>query len=377
MMSIRLRSVGASSAHSSPRRSRWSSGAAAGTSASYTERSVQLPPAAAGFRAASPEGIREALMVGASQSTLAPHSHSAHQIATLWWWMLAIASVVFIGAVVMLIIGWVRRHREGLPLLGNAEKATTSLVVVFGMVLPIIVLTLVFVFANIVVLRDTDAPAAGTTRLTVRVIGHQFWWEARYPGTPVVTANEIHIPAGVPVRVIGTSADVIHSFWVPELNRKLDFEPGYQNSLLLEADKTGRYRGQCAEFCGLQHAHMSFWVYADPPARFQAWLRDQGRPAARPPTAGAASSGERVFMSQGCASCHQIRGTGARGTVGPDLTHLASRSSLAALTIPDDATQLRSWIEDPQHIKPGNKMPGLNLDPAQVDQLVAYLRSLR
>jgi cytochrome c oxidase subunit II len=309
------------------------------------------------------------------QSTLSPHSHQAHEIRTLWWWLLAVASVVFLGAVAMLVVGWVRRTREGLPLLGQAEKATTSLVVLFGMVIPIVVLTLVFVFSDLVVARDTDSPAAGATRMTVRVVGHQWWWEARYPGTPVVTANEIHIPVGVPVRVVGTSADVIHSFWVPELNRKIDFEPGYQNSLLLQADRPGRFRGQCAEFCGLQHAHMSFWIDADPPARFQAWLRDQGKPATA--ATGVAGEGEREFMAEGCASCHQIRGTAAQGTVGPDLTHVASRSSLASLTIPNDAAHLRAWIADPQHVKPGNKMPGLNISTDDIDRLVAYLRSLR
>ena len=312
----------------------------------------------------------------AQQNSLSPDSGPAHDIRTLWWWMLAIASVVFLGAVAMLLVGWVRRRREGLPLLGNAERTTTSLVVVFGMVIPIIVLSLVFVFGDIIVLRETDAPAAGTTRLTVRVIGHQWWWEVRYPGSRAVTANEIHIPVGVPVRVSGTSADVIHSFWVPELNRKVDFEPGYQNALLLQADKTGRYRGQCAEFCGLQHAHMSFWVVADPPGRFRTWLAQQGTSAARSP-GGSAGRGEQVFMAQACSSCHQIRGTEARGTVGSDLTHIASRSSLAALTIPNTARDLAAWISDPQHVKPGNKMPGLNLDKEQVADLVAYLRELR
>ena len=312
----------------------------------------------------------------AQQNSLSPDSGPAHDIRTLWWWMLAIASVVFLGAVAMLLVGWVRRRREGLPLLGNAERTTTSLVVVFGMVIPIIVLSLVFVFGDIIVLRETDAPAAGTTRLTVRVIGHQWWWEVRYPGSRAVTANEIHIPVGVPVRVSGTSADVIHSFWVPELNRKVDFEPGYQNALLLQADKPGRYRGQCAEFCGLQHAHMSFWVVADPPGRFRTWLAQQGTSAARS-AGGSAGRGEQVFMAQACSSCHQIRGTEARGTVGPDLTHIASRSSLAALTIPNTARDLAAWISDPQHVKPGNKMPGLNLDKEQVADLVAYLRELR
>ena len=312
----------------------------------------------------------------AQQNSLSPDSGPAHDIRTLWWWMLAIASVVFLGAVALLVVGWVRRRREGLPLLGNAEKATTSLVVVFGMVIPIVVLSLVFVFGDLVVLRQTDAPAAGTTRMTVRVIGHQWWWEVRYPGSQAVTANEIHIPVGVAVKVTGTSADVIHSFWVPELNRKVDYEPGYDNSLELKADHPGRYRGQCAEFCGLQHAHMAFWVIAEPPDRFRAWLNGESASAAQP-SSGSARRGEQTFMAQACSSCHQIRGTEARGTVGPDLTHVASRSSLASLTIPNTARDLAAWIADPQHIKPGNKMPGLNLSREQIADLVAYLRELR
>jgi cytochrome c oxidase subunit 2 len=310
------------------------------------------------------------------QSTLSPHSHPAHEIRTLWWWMLAVASIVFLGAVAMLVVGWVRRRKEGLPLLGNAERTTTSLVVIFGMVIPVLVLSVVFVVSDIVVIKDTQAPAAATTQMTVDVIGHQWWWEVRYPGGQAVTANEIHIPTGTRVRMLGTSADVIHSFWVPELNRKIDVEPGYRNSILLESARPGRFRGQCAEFCGLQHANMSFWVIAEPPARFRAWLAGQAAPA-RAPAGAQARAGEQVFLSQACSSCHQIRGTSARGTIGPDLTHLATRSSLASLTIPNDAASLRSWIADPQHIKPGSKMPGLDLTSGQIDELVAYLRGLR
>src|SRR4051794_12638851 len=323
MISIRLRSVGTSSAQLSARRSSESSGAS-GTVGTTPRPSVALHPGSWRFRAERGEGRGEGAVGArgfllAQQNSPSPDSGPAQDIRTLWWWMLGIASVVFLGAVALLVVGWVRRRREGLPLLGNAEKATTGLVVVFGMVIPIVVLSLVFVFGDIVVLRQTDAPAAGTTRLTVRVVGHQWWWEVRYPGSPAVTANEIHIPVGVPVRMSGTSADVIHSFWVPELNRKVDFEPGYNNSLLLEADRPGRYRGQCAEFCGLQHAHMSFWVIAEEPARFRAWLDREGASAAQP-SAGAPPRGGQAFMAPACSSCHHNPGPEARGPVRPALT---------------------------------------------------------
>jgi cytochrome c oxidase subunit 2 len=208
------------------------------------------------------------------------------------------------------------------------------------------------------------------------VIGHQWFWEVRYPGTNAVTANEIHIPVGVPVDVIATTDDVIHSFWVPELNRKIDMIPGRENRILLEADRAGRYRGQCAEFCGLQHANMSLYVFADPPARFRAWLANMAKPA-RAPTTQQQRAGLAVFLSQACSGCHQIRGTEAKGQVGPDLTHLRTRTTIAALTLRNDRGNLGSWILDPQHAKPGNKMPGFNVPGSQLDQLLAYLESLR
>jgi cytochrome c oxidase subunit 2 len=226
------------------------------------------------------------------------------------------------------------------------------------------------------IVRDTDAPQAATTRLTVEVIGRQWFWDVRYPGTAAVTANEIHIPARTRVDLVAETADVIHSFWVPELNRKIDMVPGKRNRILLYADHPGRFRGQCAEFCGLQHANMSLYVFADPPARFRAWLArlQQRAPAA---VGADARRGQQVFMTHACADCHTIGGTSARGTVGPDLTHLASRTTLAALTLPNRPDQLANWIRDPQHYKPGNKMPGLGLSPTEVRSVVAYLETLR
>ena len=313
---------------------------------------------------------------GGSQSALDPQSDQARAISTLWWWMLVAATIVFLGAVGLLVLAWLRRRTEGLPLFGRRERLSLAMVVTFGMAIPAVVLVAVFVVGNFVVLPRTDAPAVASTRLTIDVTGKQWFWIVRYPGTTAVTANEIHIPVGTRVNIVARTADVIHSFWVPQLNRKIDMIPGRDNRVLLEADRPGRYRGQCAEFCGLQHSHMAMYVYADTPERFRAWLAAQARPRRAPVTA-EERRGEQVFLSEQCASCHTIRGTTARGDVGPDLTHVAGRGTLAALTIPNTPDFLTEWIKDPQHVKPGNRMPGLQLSDPDVRDVVAYLESLR
>jgi cytochrome c oxidase subunit 2 len=246
------------------------------------------------------------------QSTLDPRSDASRDIATLWWWMLGIAAVVFVGALAMLVLSWRRRSEEGLPFLGTSERAATTLVVVFGMGIPIVVLSGLFGVGNLAVMPATDAPAPSSTRLTIQIVGHQWFWEVRYPGHPAVTANEVHIPTNTRVNVVATTADVIHSLWVPQLNRKIDTIPGQRNRVLWYADQAGRFRGQCAEFCGLQHAHMAMAVVAQPPAQFQDWLRHQSEPA-QTPTSDEARHGEQLFLDNACAACHTIRGTDARG----------------------------------------------------------------
>jgi cytochrome c oxidase subunit II len=305
------------------------------------------------------------------QDVLDPHSDAERRISTLWWVMLGGAAIGFGVIVLLLFLGWVRRNRASLPF-GGGEQAATALVIALGVAVPIVVLSALFVWSNIFLIRTTDAPAPGSTSLTVRVIGHQWWWEIRYPGTRAVTANELHIPVATGVRVAGTTADVIHSLWVPELNRKVDVIPGRENVLLLDADHTGTYPGQCAEFCGLQHAHMEIRVIAEPRQRFQAWLAREASPAAA-----ATSRGARVFVDQACSGCHQIRGTDARGLVGPDLTHFGSRTTIGAGVLPNDREHLRDWIRDPQHAKPGNRMPALKLSEADLRALVDYLEGLK
>ena len=284
----------------------------------------------------------------------------------------AIGFAVIVG---LLGLGWMRRTRPGLPG-GGGDRAATAIVVVLGVAVPIVVLTILFVYSDIFVLRSVAAPRKASTQLTVKVIGRQWFWEVRYPGTSAATANEIHIPVGARVNVVGTSDYVIHSFWVPQLNRKIDLIPGRTNRVLLQADRTGRFRGNCVEFCGLQHAHMGVLVFAEPPARFQAWLRNEAKPA-RTPTTALQRSGREIFDSQACSGCHTIRGTSARGTNGPDLTHLETRQTLAALAIPNRRADLERWIRDPQHVKPGSKMPGLELTKPELRDLMAYLESLR
>ncbi len=312
---------------------------------------------------------------GGNQNVLNPESPAEHSISNLFWIMM-VGAWIGLGVVAFfLLLGWVRRHRSGLPG-GGGERAGATLVLVLGLAVPVVVLTALFWYSDVHVIGATSAPAARSTSMTVDVIGHQWFWEVRYPGTDAVTANELHIPARTRVTVVAKTADVIHSFWVPRLNRKIDMIPGRPNRVLLYANKPGVYGGRCSEFCGLQHANMQLEVYADPPDTFRRWLQREATPAARPAD-GAARRGQQVFLSQACADCHAIRGTDAKGTAGPDLTHLASRSTLAAITIPNEPGYLRDWIRDPQHFKPGSKMPGLPLSDRQLADLVAYLESLR
>jgi cytochrome c oxidase subunit II len=302
------------------------------------------------------------------QSVLTPHSGPEHSITTLWWVMFGVSCVGLALIGTLLLLGWIRRNRAALPF-GGTERAATRLVIGLGIGVPLVLLTALFVWSDVFVIRTTAAPARVSTDLKVRVVGHQWFWTIRYEGARRgETANELHIPVGSRVDVIGTSADVIHSFWVPELNRKIDLIPGRTTSVLLDADRAGTYPGQCAEFCGAQHAHMQLTVVAEPGKQFATWLLGQERNA---------SHWLPLFAARGCANCHAIRGTPAKGDVGPDLTHVASRATLAAGTIPNDRGHLRAWLRDPQRIKPGSKMPKFPLSPRDLDQLVSYLEGLK
>jgi len=310
---------------------------------------------------------------GSNADSLHPQGPGAKDIASLWWWLLGGCSFGMAFVTALLVLAWFRRKSMG-PGREPGERAGWIVILTLGVGVMIAGLVALFVVADVFTIRGTEAPAAAATSLTVRAVGHQWYWEFDYTGTTAVTADEIHIPVRTPVRVDVDTGDVIHSFWVPELNRKIDAIPGQRNAIELYADKPGVYRGECLQYCGLQHAHMDFLVFADPPAKFKAWLADQERPA-RAPASALARRGAQVF-TQECQSCHTIRGTSAHGTVGPDLTHLATRTTLAGVTIPNSKTYLGSWIVGSQRIKPGNQMPDITLTNRKLRALLAYLDGL-
>jgi cytochrome c oxidase subunit II len=303
-------------------------------------------------------------------STLDPTGYGARRVAGLWWLLFWIAVGVFV--VVVALLGWslLRRRRAGTQVrAGDAVR----FIVVAGLILPLLILGLVYAIS----LGDMAALGnrPGAAAMTIEVTGHEWWWEARYPQTGAVTANEIHIPVGETVRVKLTTADVLHSFWVPQLAPKTDMIAGRTNDAWLRAEKPGRYRGQCAEYCGLQHAHMAFLVVAEPRADFDSWLNRLSRP--RQPSTAAEQRGLQVFEQSACASCHTIRGTTAQGRVGPDLSNVGSRWSIGAGTVPNDPGHLGGWIANSQTVKPGNKMPPQPVAAADMQDLLAYLESLK
>jgi cytochrome c oxidase subunit II len=318
---------------------------------------------------------------GGSQNALAPHSHAAADITNLFWVMMAVSFGGLALVSGLLILAWVRRGKRGFSAADEedphpGERVGWWVVLGMGVVFPLAVVTALFIVSDGLIIHVTEAPAAAKTALTVEAVGHQWYWEFRYPGTNAVTADEMHMPVDTPVDLVATTADVIHSFWVPELNRKIDTIPGQRNRIELYANRVGVYRGQCAEYCGLQHAHMSMLVFVQSKAAYRKWLRNQAAPARAPATA-LERAGRRVFLAGACSSCHDIRGTSASGFVGPDLTHLGSRTTLAGVTIPNRRSDLARWIVDSQSIKPGNRMPDLRLSPAQLRAVVAYLESLK
>jgi cytochrome c oxidase subunit II len=246
-----------------------------------------------------------------------------------------------------------------------------------GLTVAVLIGVLVWTMATVAaVVRPKEAPA-----LSLEVTGHQWWWEVRYldedhPSNVFTTANEIHLPVGKAVRVDLRSSDVIHSFWVPALAGKTDTIPGQVNSIWLQADQPGVYQGQCTEYCGKQHAHMAFTVVADEDQKFEVWRAAQMRGKAPEDTdTSALADGRQVFDTH-CGACHTVRGTSAGGRVGPDLTHVMSRATIAAGTLPNTPGTLAGWIADPQHIKPGSKMPVLDISGLELQAVTTYLATL-
>ncbi len=311
----------------------------------------------------------------AAPSILDPAGPGARYIESLWWPMLWISTAVFIVVVAFLIRAIVRsRKRDGYgPIEADEPRWGEPFIVVAGVVIPALILGGVYLLS----LRQMDAlsDAGESTEFEIDVIARNWWWEIRYPNG-AVTANEIHIPVGVPVRLHLTSRDVIHSFWVPELQAKTDHIPGHDNYMWLQADEAGRYRGQCAEFCGLQHANMVFYVIAEERPDFDAWVANEAAGADPNDLRNVSSDqGHDIFVDSSCAGCHTIRGTEAQGTLGPDLTHLATRTTIAGV-LPNTPANLHAFIADPHPFKPGVSMPPAELSDEEIDYVVAYLRGL-
>lgn len=301
-------------------------------------------------------------------STLQPAGRDAVEIARLFWIMAAGATVVWL-VVTVLALHALRQQRSLW-----SERAGNWLIAAGGVVVPLVALGGLLLF-GMPALRRQLAAAPGAGSLRVHVTGEQWWWRVRYEragAAPVELANELRLPRGQSAEVVLTSADVIHSFWVPSLAGKVDMLPGRTTRLTLEPHTIGTFRGVCAEYCGESHARMAFAVEVMEPAAFDMWLVAQARPA------DSNASGARLFETAGCGACHAIRGTGADATIGPDLTHVGSRLTLAGGALPNTADNLARWIARPDLIKPGSLMPPFAGLPAEdVRSLVAFLQGLR
>jgi cytochrome c oxidase subunit 2 len=337
-------------------------------------------------------GILASFSVGkAAQSVLDPSGAQSSSIAQLWWLMFAVAVVVFVIVMTMVmaaLIRAVRRRRRdeaevsvvGLRPATAGPGQTKTLTRVVSAAVAVTVLVLFGLLVASVWTGRTVASLRASSAVTIAVTGHQWWWEVQYEdptaSRQVTTANELHIPVQRPVVLKVTSRDVIHSFWVPNLQGKRDLIPGYTTAIWIEADRTGVFRGQCAEFCGIQHAHMAFDVVAQSEPDFSRWLEGQRRPAEEPRSV-EERRGRDVFMAARCAGCHRIRGTAAEGQVAPDLTHISARSSLGAGTLPNSRGHLAGWISNSQAIKPGNQTPPNLLAADDLLALTSYMESLR
>ena len=304
-------------------------------------------------------------------STVVARSDFARDILEVYgivtWATVVIALVVFVA------LGWILlrfREKPGAPL--PAQTHGHTLLEIAWTVAPALALLVIAIPTIQVIFRTQAAPAAQALDVTVR--GRQWWWEFRYPSLGVVTANELHLPAGRPVALSLEGPDVIHSFWVPQLGGKRDVIPGRVNRLTLVPERPGEYWGQCAEFCGASHANMGLRVFVDTPEAFARWLAAQRATPAEP--AGLAAEGKALYARRACVGCHTIRGVSA-GVLGPDLTTFGSRTTLGAGLLPNTIENVTAWIHDPGAIKPGVKMPPLGLTEPQARAIATYLTGLR
>lgn len=325
------------------------------------------------------------LMMGCehAQSVLYSGGPAAHRIAGLSWGLIVLFMVITI--IMWVLIWWAAFTRRGT----FAEHAPIDAgggqgwITIGGMLIPFIVLFVIFVLGLQLLASFPihEASQQKNMKPDILIVGHQWWWEVHYlnpdPSMQVTTANEIHIPSNRPVTIELESRDVIHSFWVPALHGKVDLIPGHPNYVRIEASHPGTYEGQCAEYCGAQHAHMRLLVIAQPSEEFQAWLSAQREPG-RTPTTPEEQDGQKVFLSGPCIMCHTVRGTLAGGRVAPDLTHIGSRQFIAANSFPNDDAYLEAWVTHAQSLKPEAQMPDFTrFTGKQMRDLVAYLRQLQ
>jgi cytochrome c oxidase subunit 2 len=321
---------------------------------------------------------------GNSPSFLQPVGTAADKEAGIFWFILIIATIVFVAVTGVLLYSVIRfRSRAGAAEPRQVHGNTT-----IEIVWTVVPSVLLFVILGVTIsTMFAVASPASSPAFTVRVIGHQWWWEFQYPDAHVVTADELHIPVNTVVRVQLDSDNVIHSFWVPQLSGKMDVIPGHTNFTWLDAKSPGVYRGECTEFCGVQHAHMDFIVVAQSMSDYQAWLAGQQTTALTPADGSQQAAGLQVFLHAGCVSCHTINGVPNAniGKIGPNLTHFGSRQLIAGGVLDNNAANLKEWILHAQTVKNGSDMPsfdgspgaGGNLSPDQIDALVAYLESLQ
>jgi cytochrome c oxidase subunit 2 len=332
------------------------------------------------------------LAISDRQSALSPAGEQGSRIAHLWWIYFWVLSAVFVLTAIFLFIAISRRGRptSAEPITAEtppeASERRISAVVITAVIATVVILFALLItdfFAGraIYALGETDLHPGGSDSLEIKIRGHQWWWEIEYqnqaqPSKMLTTANEVHVPIGRPVKLDLESTDVIHSFWVPNMHGKKDLVPGHPASMWLRAERPGKFRGQCAEFCGLQHAHMRLTFVAEKPEDFDQWMQASSTDAPQP-TTDSQRRGQQVFLSNQCMMCHTINGTNARATVGPDLTHIASRDMLASGAIPNTRGYLAGWIANPQNIKPGVRMPPNTLPSDDLNALVDYLESLK
>jgi cytochrome c oxidase subunit 2 len=301
------------------------------------------------------------------------------RIEQLWWLLFWVLTVVYILVIGWFLVALLRKHRSAERVTDDGDVGRQPMRVVTAATVATVLILFALLAIDVWGGRGLTA-ATDHAAVTIDVVGHQWWWEIQYvdqnPSQTAVAANEIHIPVGRPVVIRTRSADVIHSFWVPSLHGKRDLIPGYQTAIWMQADREGVYRGQCAEFCGLQHARMALQVVAEKQDAFERWLASLRQPAAEPKTP-EEQRGQQVFLSGPCVMCHTISGTSAGARLGPDLTHVGSRWTIAAGVLPNTRGHLAGWIADSQAVKPGNRMPPIALRGDELQPLLTYLQSLK